>query len=83
MQQILNELGELRGIKTAVQTLSAKLDAVLRQVGAPGERDPGDAVPPGVAVQSAAPLSAKDRAVLEKLENEGPEAKDTEQRPPD
>jgi hypothetical protein len=80
MQQILNELGELRGLKTAVQTLSAKLDAVLREVGAPGERDPGDAVPPGVAVQSAAPLNAEDQAVLEKLENEGREA---EQRTPD
>jgi hypothetical protein len=83
MQQILNELGELRGIKTAVQTLSAKLDAVLRQVGAPGERDPGDAVPPGVAVQSAAPLSTEDRAVLETLENEGSKAEDTEPRTPD
>jgi hypothetical protein len=83
MQQILNQLGELRGINTALQTLSAKLDAVLRQVGDPGERDPGDAVPPGVAAQSAAPLSAEDQAVLEKLENEGAQAKDTEQRPPD
>ena len=83
MQQILDELGELRGIKSAVQALSAKLDAVLRQVGAPGERDPGDAVPPGVAVQSPAPLSAEDQAVLEKLENEGPEATDTEPRTSD
>jgi hypothetical protein len=66
-----------------VQTLSAKLDAVLRQIGAPGERDPGDAVPPGVAVQDAAPLAAEDQAVLEKLENEGPEAKDTEPRTSD
>ena len=83
MQQILDELGELRGIKIAVQALSAKLDAVLRQVGAPGERDPGDAVPPGVAVQSAAPLSPEDQAVLEKLENEAPETEDTEPRTSD
>jgi hypothetical protein len=61
MQQILNELGELRGIKTALQTLSAKLDTLLRQVGASGERDPGDAVPPGVAVQSAALFGAAGR----------------------
>ena len=83
MQQILDELGELRGIKTAVQALGAKLDAVLRQVGAPGERDPGDAVPPGVAVQSPAPLSAEDQAVLEKLENEAPETEDTKPRTSD
>ena len=80
MQQILDELGELRGITIAVQALGAKLDAVLRQVGAPVERDPGDAVPPGVAVQSPAPLSAEDQAVLEKLENEAPETEDTKPR---
>ena len=80
MQQILDELGELRGLKTAVQALSAKLDAVLRQVGASDERDPGDAVPPGVAGQSTAPLSAEDQAVLEKLETEVPETGDTEPR---
>jgi hypothetical protein len=68
MQRILDELGALRGIQTAVQALGTKLDAVLRQVGSPGERDPGDAVPPGVAVQSPAPLNATDQAALEKLE---------------
>ena len=72
IQQILDELSELRGIQTAMQALDAKLDAVLRQVEARGGRDPGDAVPPGVAVQSPAPLSTEDQAVLEKLENEGP-----------
>jgi hypothetical protein len=77
MQQILEQLGELRGILPALQALSAKLDAVLRQVGARDERDPGDAVPPGVAVQSPAPLSAEDEAVLEKLENEMPETEHT------
>ena len=80
MQQILDALGELRGITIAVQALGAKLDTVLRQVGSPGERDPGDAVPPGVAVQSPAPLSAADQAVLEKLEHEGPETEDTKPR---
>ena len=78
IQQILDELSELRGIQTAVQALDAKLDAVLRQVEARGGRDPGDAVPPGVAVQSPAPLSTEDQAVLEKLENEGPPAERTE-----
>ena len=75
MQQILEGLGELRGIMPALQALSAKLDAVLRQLGAPS--DPGDAVPPGVAMRSAAPRSAEDEAVLEKLENDTPETKDT------
>ncbi len=55
-----------------MQALDAKLDAVLRQVEARGGRDPGDAVPPGVAVQSPAPLSTEDQAVLDKLENERP-----------
>src|SRR5689334_3946255 len=54
LQQISGELGSLR---SAVQELGAKLDAVLRAAGLPGERDPGDAVPPGVAVQFAEPLS--------------------------
>ena len=77
IQQILDALGELRGIPIAVQALGAKLDAVLRQVGSPGERDPGDAVPPGVAMQSPAPLNAADQAVLEKLETEPPPAEET------
>ena len=80
MQQILDELGELRGITIAVQALGAKLDAVLRQVGSPVERDPGDAVPPGVAVQSPAPLSAADQRVLETLEIEPPETEYTKPR---
>ena len=78
IQQILDELSELRGIQTAMQALDAKLDAVLRQVEARGGRDPGDAVPPGVAVQSPAPLSTEDQAVLDKLENEGPPAEGME-----
>ena len=66
-----------------MQALDAKLDAVLRQVEARGGRDPGDAVPPGVAVQSSAPLSTEDQAVLEKLEHDVPEADDTEPRTSD
>jgi hypothetical protein len=31
------------------------------------ERDPGDAVPPGVAPAEPVPLSKQDRAVLDKL----------------
>ena len=61
-----------------MQALDAKLDAVLRQVEARGARDPGHAVPPGVAVQSPAPLSTEDEAVLDKLENERPPAEGTE-----
>ncbi|MBC9208070.1 hypothetical protein IBL26_14590 [Roseomonas aerophila] len=33
-----------------------------------GERDPGDAVPPGVAVQRPAPLTPEDKAVKQRLE---------------
>lgn len=39
------------------------------------ERDPGDAVPPGVAVRTPAPLSEQDRQVQEKLEHLGDETK--------
>ncbi len=35
------------------------------------ERDPGDAVPPGVAVQVPEPLSDSDKKVKEKLEHLG------------
>jgi len=78
IQQILDQLSELRGIQTAMQALDAKLDAVLRQVEVRGGRDLGDAVPPGVAVQSPAPLSTEDQAVLEKLENPAATAEGTE-----
>ncbi len=32
------------------------------------ERDPGDAVPPGVAVETPAPLTAEDEQIREQLE---------------
>ena len=83
MQQVLDQLGELRGITIAVQALDAKLNSVLRQAAARGERDPGDAVLPGVAAQSPAPLSTEDQAMLEKLENEVPETEDTKPRTSD
>jgi hypothetical protein len=35
------------------------------------DRDPGDAVPPGVAVKHPAPLSEHDREVLRQLEQMG------------
>lgn len=38
---------------------------------APGARDPGDAVPPGVAVQSPAPLTEGDEQVLHQLQHIG------------
>ena len=65
-QQIRDELGELR---TALQELSGKLGALL-QTSASGERDPGDAVPPGVAVHSPAPLTAEEQEGRQKLEHE-------------
>jgi len=65
-----------------MQALDAKLEAVLRQVEARGTRDPGDGVPPGVAVQSPAPLSTEDQAVLEKLENHAPPAEGTDRLRP-
>jgi hypothetical protein len=76
--QIKQILTELRGIKTAVQTPRRQARRRVATLGASGERDPGDAVSPGVAVQSAPPLSAEDKAVLDKLESEAPEAKNTE-----
>lgn len=82
MKQMLDQLSELTEIKVLVQALSAKLDTVLQQQGASDEHDPGDAVPPGVAVQAAAPLSAEDQAVLEKLEEE-PKAADPESQQAD
>ncbi len=39
------------------------------------DRDPGDAVPPGVAVQTPTPLSENDKAVKEKLEHLGDQEK--------
>ncbi len=39
------------------------------------ERDPGDAVPPGVAVQTPEPLSEDDKTVKEKLEHLGDQEK--------
>lgn len=35
------------------------------------ERDPGDAVPPGVAPQTPAPLSENDKLIQKKLEQIG------------
>ena len=39
------------------------------------ERDPGDAVPPGVAVQTPEKLSENDEKVKEKLEHLGDQTK--------
>ncbi|MBV8704503.1 MAG: hypothetical protein JO118_12425 [Acetobacteraceae bacterium] len=36
------------------------------------ERDPGDAVPPGVAPAEPVPLNEQDRAVLDKLRHRPP-----------
>ena len=37
------------------------------------DRDPGDAVPPGVAVRHPTPLTEHDREVKRKLEHLGPQ----------
>ena len=39
------------------------------------ERDPGDAVPPGVAPRTPAPLTDQDRKVQDKLEHLGDQTK--------
>src|SRR5690348_4871462 len=75
LQQISGELGSLR---SAVQELGVKLDLVLRFAGLPGERDPGDAVPPGVAVQFPEPLSPEDQAIQDKLEHDMPNTAEPE-----
>ncbi len=48
------------------------------------DRDPGDAVPPGVAPQTPAPLTAEDEAVREQLELLGdPEVGETVEKTSD
>ncbi|MFC0410197.1 hypothetical protein [Roseomonas elaeocarpi] len=49
---------------------------------AQSKHDPGDAVPPGVAVEEPAPLSAEDLAVKRRLEKLGSEANSSEARGP-
>ena len=39
------------------------------------DRDPGDGVPPGVAVQTPAPLTENDKKVKDKLEHLGDQEK--------
>lgn len=41
----------------------------------PRDHDPGDAVPPGVAPRTPAPLSGEDRKVKQKLEREAEAAR--------
>ena len=49
--------------------MAADEDAKGRK--AKGGRDPGDAVPPGVAVERPAPLTEQDQKAREKLERLG------------
>ncbi len=71
---------QLDAILAELQALNRRIDQLIGAVRdrAPGEggseyspgrdRDPGDAVPPGVAVQSPVPLAPGDKAVLRELE---------------
>lgn len=66
-------LSELQALNRRVdQLIGAVTDRALGGDGAeypPGrDRDPGDAVPPGVAVQSPVPLAPGDKSVLRELE---------------
>lgn len=67
LREIRRELGELRDEVRAIGQRR------VRRRGPPGV-DPGDAVPPGVAVQDPAPLSPNDRKArrnLERLSRQG------------
>ena len=46
------------------------------------DRDPGDAVPPGVAPLEPVPLTQEDREVLEKLEHLGETELPPDEAPP-
>lgn len=69
---------QLDGIRSELQALNRRIDQLIGAVvaRAPGgsdyaagrDRDPGDAVPPGVAVQSPVPLEPGDEAALHELE---------------
>lgn len=73
-------LGGIAQLRADVQGLSRRIDDLAALVAGQGqapaasaapaapERDPGDAVPPGVAVQDPAPLTPGDEAVLHTLE---------------
>ena len=70
-------LDQINALREEVRELREEFRA-LDQRRAPrrGERasrDPGDAVPPGVAVQDPAPLSAKERRVRRNLERLDPD----------
>lgn len=69
-------LSRLDAIHSELQALNRGIDRLISAVRgrAPGQysagrdRDPGDAVPPGVAVQSPVPLEPGDEAALHELE---------------
>lgn len=61
------ELGRNEGQVAAAAPAGARKEPGRRTARRGRDRDPGDAVPPGVAVQEPAPLSDADRKVLEQL----------------
>lgn len=65
LDALMREMGELRGAITALTDQIAATGR--RRAPAAGRRDPGDSVPPGVAVQSPTPLSEDDRKTLGRL----------------
>ncbi len=77
---IAEGIGTLGELRTEVHRMSGRLDQLAAsqsnagpQAGADDyqfgrNRDPGDAVPPGVAVTSPAPLTETDEAALQSLE---------------
>lgn len=73
-------MSQLDAIRSELQALNGRIDQLIGAVmgratddgeaeySAGRDRDPGDAVPPGVAVQSPVPLEPGDAAALHELE---------------
>ncbi len=79
-EMIADGIGTLAGLRAEVQQMNGRLDQLAAsrpnagQAGAADDyqagrdHDPGDAVPPGVAVMSPVPLTKTDEAALHSLE---------------
>ena len=80
-EMIAEGIGALAGLRAEVRDVSGRLDQIAAGMPSPGktadnsddyqvgrDRDPGDAVPPGVAVISPTPLTETDEAALHSLE---------------
>lgn len=67
---MLAVLDELRALRQDINAFRDEVRALAERRAEPRERpgvDPGDAVPPGVAVQEAAPLTETDRKAKRSL----------------